>query len=431
MLNAGQRRYNLTMNRRDFIRSTGRWLLAMAGAGAGPAAAGAMAAAGTSPATRQSLTLFLAGDVMTGRGIDQVLPHPGDPRLHESYMKSALGYVEIAEEANGTIPRPVDFEYVWGDALSVLGVLNPDLRIINLETSVTTSDDYWPRKGIHYRMHPDNTPVFGAAGIDCCVLANNHVLDWGYAGLEETLDTLGRAGLQAPGAGGDLAQAAAPAVFQLRGKGRVLVFGAASPSSGVPEAWAAAHDRAGVNYIEDYSDASVNRIAGQVRAAKRPGDIAVLSIHWGGNWGYRVPRKLRRFAHSLIDQAAVDVIHGHSSHHPRGFEVYRGRPIIYGCGDLVNDYEGIGGREQYRGELSLLYFVSIDTDCGELTGLRMIPMRIRRFRLNRASDAESDWLAATLDRESRQFGSRVEREPDGSLRLMWPDAKAHPAPVSA
>jgi poly-gamma-glutamate capsule biosynthesis protein CapA/YwtB (metallophosphatase superfamily) len=39
-----------------------------------------------------------------------------------------------------------------------------------------------------------------AAGIDCCVLANNHVLDWGYSGLEETLDTLRKAGLQTSGA---------------------------------------------------------------------------------------------------------------------------------------------------------------------------------------------------------------------------------------
>ena len=411
------------MNRRDFIRSSGRWLLAMAGAGAGPTAAGSMAAAGRSPATRQSVTLFLAGDVMTGRGIDQALPHPGDPQLHESYMKSAIGYVEIAEEANGPISWPVDFNYIWGDALGVLDGLKPDLRIINLETSVTVSDDFWPRKGIHYRMHPDNMPVIGAAGIDCCVLANNHVLDWGYAGLEETLNTLSRAGLKAPGAGRDLERAAAPAVFELHENGRVLVFGAASPSSGVPSAWAAAHDRAGVNYIADYSDASVDRIAGQGRAAKRPGDIAVLSIHWGGNWGYHVPPKLRQFAHRLIDRAMVDVIHGHSSHHPRGIEVYRGRPIIYGCGDLVNDYEGIGGREEYRAELSLMYFVCIDTGSGELTRLQMIPMRMRRFRLNRASAGEAEWMAATLDRESRRFGSRVELEPDGALGLKWRDAE--------
>ena len=80
--------------------------------------------------------LFLCGDVMTGRGIDQVLPHPSDPLLHEGYASSALRYVELAERANGPIPRPVDFAYVWGDALTELERRRPDVRIVNLETAV-------------------------------------------------------------------------------------------------------------------------------------------------------------------------------------------------------------------------------------------------------------------------------------------------------
>ena len=285
------------MNRRDFVQSTGKWLLALAVPGLAHTMAGMKSAAVTSPGADNSVTLFLCGDVMTGRGIDQVLPHPGDPLIFEHYMKSALGYVEIAEEANGPIPRPVDFSYIWGDALGELDGKATDLRIINLETSVTTSDDFWPRKGIHYRMHPDNTPAISAAGIDCCVLANNHVLDWGYPGLEETLDTLRKAGLQTPGAGRNLEQARAPAIFDLGEKGRVIVFSLASETSGVPSAWAATQDKAGVNFITGFSPASVNEIADQVRALKQADDIVVLSIHWGGNWGYEVPFEQREFAH--------------------------------------------------------------------------------------------------------------------------------------
>jgi len=407
------------MNRREFIQSTGKGLLASAGLVFGHTAAGNKSAAVTPPGTDHSVTLFLCGDVMTGRGIDQVLPHPGDPQIHESYMKSALGYVDIAEEANGPISKPVGFSYIWGDALGELDGMSPDLRIINLETSVTTSDEFRPRKGIHYRMHPDNTPVISAAGIDCCVLANNHVLDWGFAGLEETLDTLRKAGLQTAGAGRKLEQARAPAIFDLGEKGRVVVISLASETSGVPSAWAATHDRAGVNFITDFSSASVNSIADQVRALKQADDIVVLSVHWGSNWGYEVPSEQREFARQLIDKAGIDVIHGHSSHHPRGIEVYRNRPIIYGCGDFVNDYEGIGGYEEYRGDLSLMYFVSVNPRSGELTRLEMIPMRIRRFQLNRASGEEASWLAATMDRESRRFGSRVELQEDQSLILDW------------
>jgi hypothetical protein len=51
----------------------------------------------------QLVTLFFGGDVMTGRGIDQVLPHPSNPRIHESYVKSALEYMALAERRSGAI----------------------------------------------------------------------------------------------------------------------------------------------------------------------------------------------------------------------------------------------------------------------------------------------------------------------------------------
>src|SRR6187455_2513170 len=127
------------------------------------------------------LTLFLCGDVMTGRGIDQVLPHPSNPVLYEEYIKSARGYVQLAEEANGPIPKPVGFSYIWGDALTQLERRQPTCRIINLETAVTRSEDV-QKKAVNYRMNPANISCITAARIDCCALANNHVLDWGYPG---------------------------------------------------------------------------------------------------------------------------------------------------------------------------------------------------------------------------------------------------------
>lgn len=372
-----------------------------------------------SAAGTPGMTLFLCGDVMTGRGVDQVLPHPGDPVLHEGYVTSALDYVALAERANGPIPRPVEFAYVWGDALAEWARIAPDLRIINLETAVTTRDDWQRGKGIHYRMHPGNVPCLTAAGIDCCVLANNHVLDWGHAGLAETLETLRRAGLQCAGAGRDGAEAAAPAVLNVAGKGRVLVFAYGAQNSGIPPGWAAAAGLPGVNLLADFSPATLRRIAAQVEAVKRPADVVVASLHWGGNWGYAVPADHQRFARGLIDLCGVDVVHGHSSHHPLGIEVYRGRPILYGCGDFLNDYEGIAGYEAYRGDLSLMYFLTVDAASGALSGLQMIPMQTRRFRLNRASPADTRWLHKVLDREGRRFGSRVEPGPGGSLALRW------------
>ncbi|MGH1571072.1 CapA family protein [Methylobacterium sp. P31] len=301
------------------------------------------------------MQVFLCGDVMTGRGIDQVLPHPSDPALYEDIVHCADVYVRLAERVNGPILRPRAFDYPWGEALAQLEREQPDLRLINLETSITTSNEFLP-KGINYRMHPRNLRCLTAAGVDCCVLANNHVLDWGEHGLVETLQVLRGAGISTVGAGLNEAEAQAPAIFGLAESGRILVFALAIPTSGTPREWRARPDRPGVNVVPDFSIATVLAIAEQVNRHRREGDLVILSIHWGPNWGYDVPIDQRRFAHEVIDRAGISIVHGHSSHHPKGIEVYRGKLILYGCGDFLNDYEGIVGHEEFRGDLTLMYF---------------------------------------------------------------------------
>jgi len=356
---------------------------------------------------------------MTGRGIDQILPYPSDPQIHESYMKSAIGYVQLAERVVGPLPRAVPFTYIWGDVLRVFKTVKPDVRIINLETAVTQSKDYWKGKGINYRMHPDNIPCITAANIDCCVLANNHVLDWGYSGLNETLQTLEQANIKTAGAGRDIHAAETPAILTVPAKGRVLVFAVGSPTSGIPYSWAASKCKAGVNVITDLSQKRIEQLAELILHSKRQGDLIVVSIHCGGNWGYSVPNEQRAFAQQLIDRAGVDVIHGHSSHHPKGLEIYRGKPIIYGCGDFLNDYEGISGHEAYRGKLGLMYFVSFDPDNGNLIRLELTPTRIKGFRVEYASNEESRWLMEMLNREGKNFGTEVVLNRNNTLTVQW------------
>ncbi|HEX6074192.1 MAG TPA: CapA family protein, partial [Micromonosporaceae bacterium] len=186
------------------------------------------------------LTLFLAGDVMIGRGVDQILGHPSDPVLLEAYVRDARTYVRLAEEVSGPIPRPVPPEYIWGDLLG--RIREPDVRLVNLETSATVSDDFAPGKAVHYRMHPDNVACLSVIR-PVCSLANNHVLDFGPAGLLETYDTLGAAGIAAAGAGPDVRRADRPAMADLGERGRVLVFSVGSGSSGIPADWAAGDGR--------------------------------------------------------------------------------------------------------------------------------------------------------------------------------------------
>ncbi|MEU6525881.1 CapA family protein [Streptomyces sp. NPDC046924] len=360
------------------------------------------------------VTLFVCGDVMLGRGVDQILACPGDPALREPCVTDARAYVRMAESVNGPIPAPVPPSWPWGEALRLLDGTAPDVRIVNLETSITRSDAFAPGKAVHYRMHPANVPALTVARPDVCVLANNHVLDFGRAGLAETLETLDGSGLRVAGAGRSADEAYRPAAVPVRTGGRVLVLALGASSSGVPSGWVATAARSGVARLPDLSAGTAAAVVERMQRAKREGDTVVVSVHWGSNWGYHVPREQIRFAHALVDGGAA-LVHGHSSHHPRPIEVYRQRLVLYGCGDFIDDYEGIGGYEEYRDDLRLAYLVTVAADTGRFLGLRMVPLCSRRMRLEPASHQDAAWMHATLDRVSAPAHPVL--EPDGTLSL--------------
>ena len=370
------------------------------------------------PANQENpIVIFLGGDVMTGRGIDQILPHPSEPFIPEFELSDARDYVRLAEKTNGAITTPVSFSYIWGDALEEWQRVVPDVKLINLETSITKSDHYWRGKGINYRMNPDNIPCLTAAQIDCCALANNHILDWGYSGLVETIATLKTARIKMAGAGLNQKSAETPAIIEIKSKGRVLVFAFGVTTSGIPASWAAGQNKPGVNLLLNLSEQTVGYIKKQVEQVKQLGDIAIASIHWGGNWGYEISQQQIDFAHQLIDRGGVDLVHGHSVHHVQGLEIYRERLIIYGCGDLIDDYEGIVGYEAFRDDLGLMYFASLDSSTGKLVNLQMIPTQIKRLKVQRALKEDILWLRKILNREGSRLGTQVQWDGHKTLTL--------------
>ena len=368
--------------------------------------------------------LLLCGDVMLGRGVDQVLPHPGDPWLqeHRRNIKDARVFVELAVQKHGALPQHRDAGYVWGEALAAFDAFGADLRLINLETAATARGEPWPGKAIHYRMNPRNADVLTRAGIDFCALANNHVLDWGHEGLEDTLAALDGAGIRHAGAGHNRRQAVTPAILEVPGKGRVIVLSLATPSSGVPEGWAAGPDTPGVNRIGLNAE-WVDTIRASLPKSRQAGDIVVVSIHWGDNFGYVGADAQAAFARRLIDEAGVDLIHGHSSHHVKGIEVYKGRPILYGCGDFITDYEGIPKRPErahYASELGMAVHARLACDSGRLIALQILPTRLRRLQVCRAGAKDAARLAAILNTQGDKLGTQVS-EHNGLLTLQWED----------
>lgn len=362
--------------------------------------------------------LLLAGDIMTGRGIDQVMPHPCPPQLSEPMIHDARDYVRLAERVNGPIPAAVGPDYIWGDALDEIERLAPDARIANLETAVTSHGAPWPRKGIHYRMHPDHLACLAAARLDVCVLANNHVLDWGVEGFSDTLSCLRHAGFATAGAGRNRIEAAAPAVRALPGGRRLLVFSFATYDSGVPPAWEADHCP-GVNMLAP-DDVALTSALARLRDHRREGDLVVVSLHWGENWVGPVPAVHRRIARQFIEAGAADVVHGHSSHHPLPAEVHHGKLVLYGCGDLINDYEGISDGGPARSDLVCLYAVTLEND-GRLRDLEVLPFRLRRFRLQHMTHDEREWLRDFLNRRSQPFGTKFVTGRHRHWHLAWHD----------
>jgi poly-gamma-glutamate capsule biosynthesis protein CapA/YwtB (metallophosphatase superfamily) len=358
------------------------------------------------------LRLALCGDVMLGRGIDQILPHPGNPAIYvcQNGITDANVYVRAAEQRHGAIPTARGFAYVWGDTLSVFASFAPDLRLINLETAVTTQGKPWPDKWIHYRMNPRNVAVLVHADIDFCSLANNHVMDWGYVGLAETMTALGTAGIARAGAGRNRAQASLPAILSVPGKGRAIIVSFAMLSGHMPSPWAADAEKPGVNQIEA-SDRGLDAVKQSVAGVKRPGDVLIASVHAGNNYGHEIEPAERDLFQRLIDEAAFDLVHCHSSHHVKAIELHNGRPILYGTGDLINDYEGLPARPEraaFCTHLGTIAFADFSPSSGACTGLSLCPTRLCRMRVERADGDNAERLAAILNRESARFGTRIE-----------------------
>src|SRR6185312_13350268 len=105
--------------------------------------------------------------------------------------------------------------------------------VLNLETSITAGSEFAPGKAVHYRMHPDNIGCLTAIRPDVCALANNHILDFGYQGMRDTLKALDLAGIRSAGAGLEADTAERAVVV-----GRVVIASCGMNSSGIPPGWA-------------------------------------------------------------------------------------------------------------------------------------------------------------------------------------------------
>jgi len=354
-----------------------------------------------------SIKLFLAGDVMLGRLVDQIFPvHCVDEEEHVH----AMNLIKHRNPALFKTIQEQGHKYVWGDVLPA--ILSSDIKMINLETSVTTSDTKWPRKAFNYRMHPANLEALKQAKIDFCSLANNHTLDFGYQGLVDTMKHVTDAGIQWSGVGMTLQDAMKPAIIERNGF-RLVCYS----FSDHPEMWASTATKPGVNYLDvgHYKKREdIEKIKAVMTSNRKENDVTSVSIHWGSNYAWIPPSSFVQFAHDLIDECGVDMIHGHSSHHIQGIEIYRGKPILYGCGDFIDDY---AVDPDYRNDLGMAYFLHYSQTDRKFTQIELMPTKIHLFgtRKLQPQTEEHFWVTSKMLQLCKRFGTKVEQGQNGTM----------------
>jgi poly-gamma-glutamate capsule biosynthesis protein CapA/YwtB (metallophosphatase superfamily) len=301
-------------------------------------------------------------------------------------------------------------EHVWGDTLPVL--LGADARICNLECVISDRGAPWSDypKAFHFRSTAKNIALLRAARMSAVSLANNHVLDYGCEALSQMLEILDRAGIAHSGAGKNLSEASGLAAVGLTG----MRLGLVAFTDNEP-GWEASESRAGIFYVPvELRDSRAKHLLDIVSRNRETVDVLVVSAHWGPNWGYEPPRSHVHFAHALVD-AGADIVFGHSSHVFRGIEFYRGRPILYGAGNFVDDY---AVDEIERNDESFIFVVEIEN--GAARGLRLYPTMIAECRARRASGADAEGIAIKMERLWRAIGTpAVWGEEVGSLAVGY------------
>ncbi len=201
-----------------------------------------------------------------------------------------------------------------------------DLTLANFENPAIEASVY----------HPDATtftgdlrllPILDQAGIDGVTLGNNHVLDAGTEGLQETIFHLENAGIEHAGAGMDLDAAREPMVFDVGGtKVGVLSY------HGVPSydwSWATETAPGTAPLQQEVMTEDIERLRPEV-------DVLVVMPHWGNEYLATPEPDQVDLAHAAVD-AGADLIVGGHAHWPKGIEFYESKPVFYGVGNFLLD----------------------------------------------------------------------------------------------
>jgi len=203
--------------------------------------------------------------------------------------------------------------------------LEDDLTVINLEC--VPSDLGTPlNKEFVFRCPPEALPSVKANGVDVANMGNNHSGDFGKEALVDGRDNLIAAGIGAVGAGRDVEEAGAPALFEVNGwRIAVVGFGGVAPNDG----WYATADSPGMRSGDDTAS-----MVEAVQTADQQADLVVVTVHWGMELDTTPRQDDIERAHAMID-AGADIIFGHHPHRMQPLEMIDGASVFWSLGNFV------------------------------------------------------------------------------------------------
>ncbi|UII77604.1 CapA family protein [Flagellimonas sp. HMM57] len=209
---------------------------------------------------------------------------------------------------------------IWGDSLELFS--KADLSIINLESPITTENIGISKTGPCIKASTKSVETLKKADINLVTLANNHILDYGEAGLLETIRTCQENNIEFVGAGKNLKDAQTPYFIESENQ-RIAILNFAENE------WASAKkDSAGANPMN-----FIDNLA-QIKETRKIADLIILIIHGGHEFNpYPSPRMVKQYR--FYADSGVDLIVGHHTHCVSGFEIHNNVPIIYSLGNLI------------------------------------------------------------------------------------------------
>src|SRR5689334_16573138 len=245
----------------------------------------------TAPSDPNTLTMAFAGDVHFE---DYVAPLARDPHGLDE-LRSSLGAA--------------------------------DLAMVNLETAITERGTKIGKE-FHFRAPASALETIKGAGIDAVSMANNHGVDYGRVGLEDTLAAKKASPVPIVGIGRDEDEAFAPAILRAKGL-RVAVFGASEVFEMTLARYSAGPGKGGIA-----SASPVGRLRAAVSAAAAKYDLVVVFLHWGLDY-QACPDRLSVQTAEALEGAGADIVVGGHSHRVNGAG-WLGRAYVdYGFGNFV------------------------------------------------------------------------------------------------